>query len=174
MRPAPAPRPTTGHLVAASSRSAARARSKTIARTLSYEPWGDTNISTGTPYTGPRFTGVYQDDTTGLYRMDAHFYQPGRGRFTQLDPLPSSVLSANRYAYTGCNPVTNSDPTGLSHRSAETTDGYWWNLVGWVVLAGVASVLTGGNPLAAILVILVLSPSIAAAFAPWASCALHW
>jgi RHS repeat-associated protein len=74
----------------------------TTSQTLSYEPWGDTNISTGTPYTGPRFTGVYLDDTTGLYRMDARYYQPGRGRFTQLDPLPNSVLTADRYAYAGC------------------------------------------------------------------------
>jgi uncharacterized protein RhaS with RHS repeats len=49
----------------------------------------------------------------GLYQMGARYYQPGTGRFTQADPLPSSVFEANRYAYVGANPCNRTDPTGL-------------------------------------------------------------
>jgi hypothetical protein len=45
--------------------------------------------------------------------MGARYYQPGTGRFTQLDPLPTSVFEGNRYHYTGGNPVNYTDPTGL-------------------------------------------------------------
>jgi hypothetical protein len=49
----------------------------------------------------------------GLYQMGARYYQPGTGRFTQADPLPSSVFEANRYEYAYSNPANYTDPTGL-------------------------------------------------------------
>ncbi len=62
------------------------------------------SISSGT---SPREPGP------NLYRMTQRCYQPATGRFTQLDPNPQEMLSANRLAYAGCNP-TNS-----------------WTLKGW-------------------------------------------
>jgi uncharacterized protein RhaS with RHS repeats len=46
--------------------------------------------------------------------MGARYYQPTTGRFTQQDPLGSSVFSANRYWYADADPVNNTDPTGLA------------------------------------------------------------
>ncbi len=86
----------------------------TVARTYSYDPWGETIGITGTAYNPFLFTGTYKDGATGLYQMGARYYQPSSGRFTQQDPLPDSILSFNRYAYAGCNPSNNVDPSGLS------------------------------------------------------------
>ncbi len=85
----------------------------TVARTYSYDPWGETIGITGTAYNPFLFTGTYKDGATGLYQMGARYYQSASGRFTQQDPLPDSILSFNRYAYANCNPANGIDPTGL-------------------------------------------------------------
>ncbi|MDP9316439.1 MAG: hypothetical protein M3R24_37225 [Chloroflexota bacterium] len=89
----------------------------TVARTYSYDPWGETIGSTGAAYNPFLFTSTYKDGATGLYQMGARYYQSSSGRFTQQDPLPDSILSFNRYAYAGCNPTNNIDPTGLDWAS---------------------------------------------------------
>ncbi|MDC8098668.1 DUF6443 domain-containing protein [Chryseobacterium rhizosphaerae] len=48
---------------------------------------------------------------TGMYDMNARFYMPDLGRFSQHDPLSS--LSADPYGYAFNNPVSFRDPTGL-------------------------------------------------------------
>jgi RHS repeat-associated protein len=58
-----------------------------------------------------RYTGQYQDTTTGLYKMGARYYQPELGRWTQQDP---SGLDANAYLYVSGNPVNFVDPSGLA------------------------------------------------------------
>ena len=51
--------------------------------------------------------------------MTQRFYQLAAGRFTQLDPLPESVMLPNRYEYANCNPSNFVDPSGLTCSSAE-------------------------------------------------------
>jgi RHS repeat-associated protein len=58
-----------------------------------------------------RYTGQYQDTTTGLYEIGARYYQPELGRWTQRDP---SGQEANAYLYVGGDPVNFTDPSGLS------------------------------------------------------------
>ncbi len=77
-----------------------------------YDPWGELEGSTGTGYNPMRYAGTHQDTTTGYYRMGARYYEPDAGRFSQADPLPSSVFSPNRYGYTAADPVDQSDPSG--------------------------------------------------------------
>lgn len=43
--------------------------------------------------------------------MGYRYYDPSQGRFTQQDP---SGQETNPYAYTACNPVNGTDPTGLN------------------------------------------------------------
>ncbi len=86
---------------------------QSMANSYSYDPWGETIGSTGTAYNPFLFTGVYKDGATGLYSMTQRYYQPSSGRFTQLDPLPSQLLTVNRYAYANCNPTNFVDPSGL-------------------------------------------------------------
>jgi len=81
-----------------------------------YDPYGQTvtkhgpdsnptylTIADGNPF---RYTGAYLD-STGLYKMGERYYDPARGRFTQLDPL------GNGYVYASDNPVNLTDPSGL-------------------------------------------------------------
>ncbi len=63
--------------------------------------------------------------------MGARYYDSGIGRFTQLDPSPSSIFSKNRYAYTNCNPVNATDPTGLFTMTPECW-GLVFNLIGFL------------------------------------------
>ena len=43
-------------------------------------------------------------------KLDARYYNPTTGRFTQPDP---SGQEANTYNYASFNPVNSADPTGL-------------------------------------------------------------
>ena len=65
-----------------------------------------------------RFTGYEKDAETGLDFAEARYYDDRYGRFTAVDPLLASGMSAdpqtfNRYAYVNNNPLTATDPTGL-------------------------------------------------------------
>lgn len=81
--------------------------------TYSYDVWGGIVRATGARINPLRYVGGYHDSATDLYQMNARYYQPGAGRFTQQDPLGSSVLQANRYGYTSGDPVNYEDPSGL-------------------------------------------------------------
>jgi RHS repeat-associated protein len=54
------------------------------------------------------------DDPTGLVHIGAREYDPGTGRFISTDPVvdPQHPQTLDSYAYSGDNPVTNSDPSG--------------------------------------------------------------
>lgn len=84
-----------------------------LANSYTYAPWGDTLASTGTVSNPFQFTSTYHD-SSAYYLMGARYYHQPTGRFTQLDPLPSSIVSVNRYAYTDCNPANATDPSGLN------------------------------------------------------------
>lgn len=47
--------------------------------------------------------------------MGARYYQPGTGRFTQLDPLSCTIDDGQRYSYTMGNPANYVDPEGTYH-----------------------------------------------------------
>ncbi len=83
-----------------------------VTHSYSYDPYGVTSETTSSALVNPwRYTGQYQDLSTGLYKMGARYYQPDLGRWTQRDP---SGLDANAYAYVGGNPVNFVDPSGFA------------------------------------------------------------
>ncbi|MBA2570926.1 MAG: RHS repeat-associated core domain-containing protein [Chloroflexi bacterium] len=106
--------------------------SQTLTDTYRYDPWGQSIGGSGSAYNAFRYTATYKDAATGLYQMGARYYQPASGRFTQLDPNPNELLSVNRYAYTGCNPTSYTDPTGLSHCPS------WAQFLAQAVIGGAA------------------------------------
>src|SRR6266508_5784535 len=59
------------------------------------------------------FTGQQWYSEIGLYDLRNRFYSPDIGRFLQPDPIGFDGDTTNLYLYTGNNPVTGSDPTGL-------------------------------------------------------------
>jgi len=80
----------------------------------SYDPFGGVLAQQG--FTSPwGFAGEYHDPLTGLQYLRARWYQPGVGRFTQVDPfqgIQTLPLTQNPYVY-GLNSPTNlTDPTG--------------------------------------------------------------
>jgi RHS repeat-associated protein len=67
------------------------------------------NSSTRTTY---RYAGDRYDNETGLYYVNARYYNPNLGRFLQTDPIGLSG-GTNLYAYVGNDPMDMVDPTGL-------------------------------------------------------------
>jgi RHS repeat-associated protein len=61
-----------------------------------------------------KFTGAYQDSSTGDgdYHLRARTYDPGSGRFTSTDPQPTSRAAVSPYIYASNNPLVYTDPTG--------------------------------------------------------------
>jgi RHS repeat-associated protein len=67
---------------------------------------------------GPRSSGYFRDQETGLDYAQNRYHQPGMGRFLSPDPFmgsagPSSPGSWNRYAYVMGDPVNRVDRKGL-------------------------------------------------------------
>ncbi|MGC4814283.1 putative adhesin [Micromonospora sp. DT228] len=62
------------------------------------------------------FLGALRDDASGYTPLGARLYDPAVGRFLSADPVLdlSDPAQSNGYAYAHNNPVTHSDPSGLS------------------------------------------------------------
>lgn len=67
-----------------------------------------------------RYTGAYQDSSTGdgNYYLRARNYNPGTGRFTSTDPMPTGDSAVSAYAYADNNPMVFTDPTGATPEPA--------------------------------------------------------
>lgn len=75
----------------------------------SYDPYG-VALSASQQVANPwRYAAGYFDGATGLTKFGARYYDPGLGRFTQRDPSGMDLP----FTYAGCDPVNNTDPTGL-------------------------------------------------------------
>jgi RHS repeat-associated protein len=112
----------------------------------SYSPYGEIRSRTINTYVNLnpiRYIGQIEG------KLGARYYDASIGRFTQMDP---SGQEKNPYAYAGCNPISNSDPTGLAISPCGAAAA--WLGIGSAVLGVAALVLapfTGGVsiPLAA-------------------------
>jgi RHS repeat-associated protein len=83
--------------------------SATKVNSYSYDPYGK-QLSAAQQVANPwRYAGGFYDGTTGLTKFGARYYDPDLGRFTQRDPSGKDLP----YAYAGCDPVNNTDPTGF-------------------------------------------------------------
>jgi RHS repeat-associated protein len=87
-----------------------------VAKTLTYSPFGETIDSYGDFYTPWQFTGQYCDSETGQYYLRARQYSPYLSRFTGRDLLMGDVnepLTLHRYLYCQNNSINAIDPWGL-------------------------------------------------------------
>ena len=86
--------------------------SKTIVTDATYEPFGETTVTSEESYL---YTGK-EKDSTGVSYYGARYYDPETGRFLSRDALAgtkSAPQTLNRYSYCLNNPVKFVDPTGL-------------------------------------------------------------
>ncbi len=75
-----------------------------------YDAYGNSvGALSESPYT---YRGYYFDAETGLYYLNARYYDPEVGRFTQEDTYQEDNLEYNFYGYCSANPVLYQDPTG--------------------------------------------------------------
>ncbi len=110
---------------------------------MSYSPYGERTVESGTVNTPFYFNGQYgvMTETTGLLCMQAHFYSPVFRRFLSEDPSGFSG-GGNLYAYCGGEPINLMDPFGLGPQSTSM-----WSGVGAAALDGgarYANALTSG------------------------------
>ena len=92
-----------------------------------------------------RYRGYYYDNETGLYYLNARYYDPNIGRFispdvlTILDETRGQINGLNLYMYCNNNPIMYVDPSGCLAKWAN------WILGGLIIVGGIAlSIMTGG------------------------------
>ncbi len=93
-----------------------------LINSYAYLPWGEGGALTGTTF---GYTGQRYDAETGLYYFKNRHYSPALGRFLQPDPVLYAD-SLNAYEYARSNPLSLTDPYGLSADSQTPGDiGNW-------------------------------------------------
>ncbi|MDQ1236739.1 RHS repeat-associated protein [Paenibacillus sp. SORGH_AS306] len=101
----------------------------TVANSYEYDEFGNTvaeQEKTSNPF---KYAGEYQDSESGLYYLNARYYDPSMGRFLNEDTVEGQItnpLTMNNYTYVENNPTNYIDPTGNSSmqpRSKKSTAG---------------------------------------------------
>lgn len=82
--------------------------------------WGEQSpTSNGYTY-NLRFPGQYYDTETGLNYNINRYYEPGTGRYGQVDPIGYRGRQWSLYAYVGGDPLNLTDPLGLQAEGGGT------------------------------------------------------
>lgn len=86
-----------------------------IAATYDYDTFGNLLSKTGSADNYIRFAGYQQDDESGLYYLNARYYDSAIARFITEDSYTgqqNDPLSLNLYTYCSNNPIIYTDPSG--------------------------------------------------------------
>jgi RHS repeat-associated protein len=86
---------------------------------FAYNSFGLVQKVSGAASTPLLFAGQYRDSESGLYYLQARYYDPSTGQFMEIDPLVAQT--GTPYSYGSNDPINNSDPSGQS----------WWNPNTW-------------------------------------------
>ncbi|MGH8077302.1 MAG: RHS repeat-associated core domain-containing protein, partial [Lysobacter sp.] len=95
----------------------------TVVKGMDYAAFGERRdyntpsaSGSGTPITTRGYTGHEMLDGLGVIHMNGRIFDPGLGRFLQVDPFiqePGNAQSWNAYTYVFNNPYRYTDPTGM-------------------------------------------------------------
>ena len=85
-----------------------------------YHPFGTTSYQAldatiKASYKRYRYTGKERDDESGLYYHGARYYIPWLCRWSAADPMEGKYAGWSGYQYTTCNPIMNTDSTGMGN-----------------------------------------------------------
>ncbi len=89
-----------------------------------YDAFGNTVASGDAVKNEIQFTGAVSDASTGLYNMNARYYNPASGRFLSQDTYTGNAYepwTQHLYSYCGNNPTNFIDPSG--HKRMVHPDG---------------------------------------------------
>ena len=88
----------------------------TLSAAYDYTDFGETTELTGNGFDNQVcYTGAIYDEETGLYYMNARYYDPEIGRFISQDSYRGELNDANQwhlYVYCANNPINYTDPSG--------------------------------------------------------------
>lgn len=104
--------------------------------TYSYDAYGNLTSSTGSVANPFLFAGQYKDTQSGLYYMQARYYDSTTAQFLSRDP--AVIVTRSVFEYVNSNPLNVIDPGGL--------DGCGWNPICY---AGNAAEWVAQNPVQA-------------------------
>lgn len=82
-----------------------------ITSTRKYYPFGQER-TTNTLDSTRSYIGEIKDEETSLYFFNTRYYNPQTGTFVSADSITDPKNHRNRYAYSGGNPIVNTDPGG--------------------------------------------------------------
>jgi RHS repeat-associated protein len=108
-----------------------------VADTDTYDPYGNVTASTGDVQNHLLFCGQYMDAESGLYYLQARYYDPSTAQFLSFDPMVENTQTP--YAYGVGDPVNEVDLSGLC-----SGIGCIGAIIGAVVKS-VSSVVTGSH-----------------------------
>jgi RHS repeat-associated protein len=107
-----------------------------------YDPFGNLKGASGNMSTDFRYAGLFYEENTGLYLANYRAYDPRLARWLSPDPLEERG-GVNLYAYTGGNPTSYVDPSGL-YGLAGAAAGYISGAIGGYVTGGWWGAAVGG------------------------------
>ncbi|HZU70538.1 MAG TPA: RHS repeat-associated core domain-containing protein [Ktedonobacteraceae bacterium] len=97
-----------------------------------YDPYGVILNETTNQPNPFQYAGGYFEKNTGLVKFGTRYYNPELGRWTQQDPVGSSVFDlngSNRYVYAGDDPVNLTDTSGKVEVITEYGIGFFGILI---------------------------------------------
>jgi RHS repeat-associated protein len=125
-----------------------------LAKTYSFDSFGNLTASTGTLTNPFQYTAREFDQETGLLFNRARYFDPSTGRFLNEDPLGFGGGDTNFYSYAFNNPVAFTDPSGKSAGAAVGLVGAGTGVGVGAGFAGEIATGSAGGPIGALVVII--------------------
>lgn len=105
-----------------------------VVMTYDYDAFGVVTTATGSVANSYLYAGYQFDSETGMYYLNARYYDPVTARFMSADTylgMANDPLSLNLYTYCHNEPMMYSDPSGTSDVAVKASNQSQGNFVKW-------------------------------------------